>query len=399
MPVTGTGHPGNVTIAPGGPRSARPHVSTAAGAPADRRRSRRGLVALAIPVAMAVAWAVYLAVGGFRDPVAPVGVLERSFRSFAEAVTALGTRLAELQPQALAIALGFVLLNLVLRSRAWRNILLAAYPDSGVRWRSVFGSYVAGVGVNAVLPARAGDPVKLYLVKGRTAGSSYPGLAASLVAETLFDAVMGLILLVWALQTGALPGLPELPRLPAFDLAFVAERPWLLLVILAVIVAAVLFAAARVRAFWARVAEGLAILRTPRRYVTRVCSYQAAGWGCRVASAYFFLEAFNVPASIEAALLVQVASGLGTLMPATPGGLGPKQALLVAVLAGEAARVDVLAFSVGMELGTVAFTALLGFGCMALMLRGFDFRGATRAARAEQDAPAPRRRRPRSRVR
>lgn len=373
-------------------------MSTVEGRP-EGRRSRLGMALVAIPIGMAAAWAVYLGVGGFDDPTAPVGLLERSFRSFAEAVRALGTRLAELQPQALAAALGFVLLNLALRTRAWRNILRAAYPGATVPWRSVFGAYVAGVGVNAVLPARAGDPVKLYLVRSRVPEASYPGLAASLVAETLFDAVVGLVLLLWALQTGALPGLPELPRLPAFDIAFLAQRPWLLLVIAAVIAVAVLLVAARVRAFWTRVAEGLAILRTPRRYLLRVCTYQAGGWCCRAAGAYFFLEAFNVPPSVESALLVQVATSLGTLMPATPGGLGPKQALLVAVLAGEAARVDVLAFSVGMELATVAFTALLGFTCMAVMLRGLNFRAAARRAKEARSAAETPARRPRRRVR
>lgn len=371
-------------------------MSTAEGRPGRSRLSRLGMLLAALPVAMAAAWAVYLSVNGFRDPTAPVGLVGRSFRSFAEAVQALGMRLAELQPQALAIGLLFVLLNLALRTRAWRNILRAAYPEATVRWSTVFGAYVAGVGVNAILPARAGDPVKLYLVKSRVPEADYPGLAASLVVETLFDAVVGLVLLSWALQSGALPGLPELPRLPAFDIAFIAQRPWLLLVIALAAVVTVFLVAARVRAFWQRVGRGLAVLHTPRRYITRVCSYQAGGWCCRVSAAYFFLEAFNVPPSIESALLVQVAMSLGTLMPATPGGLGPKQALLVAMLAGEAARVDVLAFSVGMELATMAFTVALGFGCMAIMLRGFDFRDATRRAKAAQagDAAARAVRRP-----
>ena len=47
------------------------------------------------------------------------------------------------------------------RSRAWRNVLAAAYPGSGLRWRTVFGAYAAGAAVEErVLPLteRQGEP-------------------------------------------------------------------------------------------------------------------------------------------------------------------------------------------------------------------------------------------------
>src|SRR3954465_3384086 len=84
--------------------------------------------------------------------------------------------LASVNFGALAIALGFQALRVVVRTRAWRNIILAAYPDREVRWRSVLGSYLAGVGLNAITPARSGDVLKLYLVKHRVEGSTYPTL-------------------------------------------------------------------------------------------------------------------------------------------------------------------------------------------------------------------------------
>ena len=44
----------------------------------------------------------------------------------------------------------------------------------------MFGAYVAGVGVNSVVPARGGDVVKLYLVKQRLRDASYATLAPTL---------------------------------------------------------------------------------------------------------------------------------------------------------------------------------------------------------------------------
>jgi hypothetical protein len=32
------------------------------------------------------------------------------------------------------------------RTRAWRNVLAAAYPEQRIRWRSVFAAYAAGAG-------------------------------------------------------------------------------------------------------------------------------------------------------------------------------------------------------------------------------------------------------------
>lgn len=311
-----------------------------------------------------------------------------SLRSFADAVQAFGERLAAVHWTFLAAAVAFGFVNLALRSRAWQQILRAALPGERLRYRTAFGAYCAGVGVNAAIPARAGDVVKVFLVKRSTPAAGYPTLVGTLVAETLFDFLVSSLLLVWALWAGVLPGL-RLPDVPAFEVAFAVRHPWATLAVVVIAVVAGLLLARRVRAFWRDFGRGLAILRTPGRYLRSVVSYQALGWGCRVAGAACFLAAFHVPASLESALVVQVAGSLGSLFPATPGGLGPKQALLVVMLAGTAGRTDVLAFSAGMELTLLAANALLGLTCLALMVRNLRFRQAIADARADREGPAP----------
>ncbi len=102
------------------------------------------------------------------------------------------------------------------------------------------------------------------------------------------------------------------------------------------------------------------------------------------------MGAFNIPARLESALIVQMAGSLGSLFPATPGGgLGPKQALLVVMLAGTAGRTDVLAVSAGMELTLLAINTLLGLACLAAMLRSLRFRQAIAQARSDRGGPAP----------
>ena len=307
-----------------------------------------------------------------------------SIRSFLDAAGEFGERLAGVEPLPLALGLAFALTNLLLRARGWQNILRASYPQASLPYRDVSRAYVAGGGVNAVVPVRAGDIVKLFLVKRRAPQTRWPGLAASLVAETLFDWVIAAAILIWAIQAGVLPGLPRLPNIPAFDLSWAFRNPELAALVAFGVALIVWLISRRVRAFWAEFGAGLAILRTPGAYLRRVVSWQILAFACRVAGAYFFLEAFGVPGSLQNAVIVQVAGALASLFPATPGGLGPNQALLVVMLAGSATRGQVLAFSVGMELTLVAFNATIGLIALVTLTGGFGIRSTIRQARASR---------------
>ncbi len=292
--------------------------------------------------------------------------------AFVNAFEAFARHLAAVGWTALGLAVVFHLLRLAARVRAWQNILTAAYAGARVPFRTVFGAYWAGVGVNAITPARGGDLVKLYLAKHGIKGSSYPTLGSSLVVETLFDFVLASLLLVVALQQGLLPGIPDLPALPAFDWSFAVEHPRIAAVIASVVLAGAIllfsWASRHVVAFKEKVVRGFVILGDWRRFVTGVVSWQALSWAFRVASVFFFLEAFNVPATFETVLAVLVVGGLATTLPFTPGGAGTQQAVLVFALSGWASKSAVLSFSVGMQVATAAVNVAIGFAAIAVML-------------------------------
>jgi len=270
--------------------------------------------------------------------------------------------------------------RLLVRSRAWRNIVAAAYPEAKVRWRSVFGAYVAGAGVNAVIPVRSGDLLKLFLVRRRVEGASYATLGATLLVETIVDAVLSATLIVWALETHVLPGVHVLHRLPSVDWFWLFRHPHVALVVtVATLVlgfAAGLWAAARIAAFRRRVAQGFSILRTPGRYLRSVAALQVLDWGLRLAAIYFFLRAFHVHADLRNTLRVQVTTSLSTIVPLTPAGIGTEQALIVYVLRGQAARSTLLSLSVGMKTIVSALNVTLGLGSIAVMLRTLHWRRA-----------------------
>lgn len=300
--------------------------------------------------------------------------------------------LADVNFRALGIALLFQTLRLLVRTRAWRNIIAAAYPDTRVRWRSVLGAYLAGVGLNAITPARSGDILKLFIVHRRVEGSSYPTLAATLVVETLFDAVVGIALLVWAASLGVLPSIHRLPDLPNIDLRPAYQHPLALEIgALAVGIAIgvlLVVATRKVRAFWQRVRQGFAILEDFGAYLRLVVSWQALSWACRIATVYFMLRAFHLPATLHNALIVQIAQSLSTLVPIAPGGAGTEQGLLLYLFHGKASHTAVLSFSVGEHIAIVALNVLLGIVAVLLTTRTLRLRRLREEAAADEAAAA-----------
>jgi uncharacterized membrane protein YbhN (UPF0104 family) len=288
--------------------------------------------------------------------------------------------LAAVSWTALAIGVGFHVLKLVLRSVAWRTIVSAAYPGVDIPRGAVTGAYLAGVGVNAITPARAGDVVKLYLVKRRIPGSTYPTLATTLIAETVLDLLLASVVVGWALAAGVIPGVRVFRRLPAVDwgwpLGHLRTTAIIAGVVLAVVCLALLWWAEDIGELKRRLAAGLAILRQPRRYFTGVLPWQLASWGCRLATIYWLLRAFHVDATARNVFTVQAVQSISTLLPFSPGGIGTEQGLLLYAFKGEVSGTLILSFSVGMHVAVVVANVVLGFGALFLMIRTLRWRRA-----------------------
>jgi uncharacterized membrane protein YbhN (UPF0104 family) len=279
---------------------------------------------------------------------------------------------------------------MTLRARASFHILRAAYPGERIAFRQVWGAYVAGYGFNSVVPARGGDVVRLFLTRSSVPTSSFPAVASSFAVEMVFDLCMAIPILAFAFTQGAFPKPPDFSKLPAFDLAFFASHPRFTLFLLTALaiggVIAFALLSARVRAFWARVRQGLTILADRRRYVREVFLVQLAGWAFRFTAFWFLLEAFNVGGSVRNVLLVLGVNAVAALVPFTPGGAGVQQALLVKVFAGSAAGATVAAYSVGQQIAIGLFMFGLGFAALAVIFRLRSFKEVIahgRAARAQ----------------
>ncbi len=322
----------------------------------------------------------------------PVGVdLGQSFESFRHGAEEFFRRLADISWLAIAMALVFYLGHLLARSRAWQNVLRAAYPGRRVPYPQIAAAYIAGAGLNSFIPARIGDAVKIFLAKRSIRRSTYTTVVSSFFVGSVFDTTAGILVFLYALSLGLLPRPPELPDLPAFEISFWAENPSFLLFTLTAlgiaIVVAVALLARRVEAFWDHVKQGAVVLTDPARYLRTVAFWQGVGWVMRFFAFWFFLEAFHIGGSFENVMLVMSVQTVSTLLPLTPGGAGAQQALLVAALVGPG-PIAVLTYSVGQQIAIAAWTAVLGALALVFVFRTTNWRHLIRTASQEAEEHA-----------
>jgi len=288
-----------------------------------------------------------------------------SFRSFFDSVDKFFSKLAEIQWGSLVLALLFFGVYLTIRARASYNVLRAAYPAERFRFREIWGGYMAGYGFNNVIPARGGDVIRLFLTRNAIPRSSFPAVGAAFTVDLGFDLCAG--------------GLAILFTITLLGVAFITATALL---------------SARVRAFWARVKQGLTIIFDRRRYLRQVWGVQAIAWLFRFTAFWFMLEAFNIGASPRNVLLVLGVNAISAALPFTRGVAGEQQALLVQIFGSATNSATVAAYSVGQQIAIAAFSFGVGFLALVFIFRIRSFKEVIQRGQAERDAeeegaPAP----------
>jgi len=305
--------------------------------------------------------------------------------SFLDAVDQFFSSLAAVQWGPMVLGLLSFGIYLTLRSRAYFNVLRAAYPEAPIRFRDVWGAYVAAYGFNNVVPARGGDVIKAFLVRSSIRGSSYPAIGASFFVEAVFDAMMAVPIALFAFTQGVFPKPPDFASLNAFDMSYFAAHVEFTLFLITLIAVLILVGFAllsrRVKLFWERVRQGVVILRDRPRYLREVWRVQFVGWLFRFTAFWMLLEAFNIGGSVKNVLLVLGVNVVAALVPISPGGAGVQQAFLVSVFGAGAA-----AYSVGQQIAIGVFSLALGFGALFFVFRFRSFGEGIRAGREARAA-------------
>ena len=302
-------------------------------------------------------------------------------RSFLDATDSFWHSLSDITWSALGLAIGCHLLKLCCTGRAWRNVLAAAYPEEKVRWRQIFAAYVSGVGINAIIPARAGDVVRVVLAHRAIQGSSYTTVVTSNAVLAVFDMTFASLLFAWALTQNVLPSVHVLPSLPTFDYGwFLDHRRFSIVagvVLLVLVVVGLFWVHPRWREFRGHVAQAFSVMSPFSRYLRTVVFWQLCDWSLRLTAIWFFLGAFRIDQNVHNVLLVQATQSLAGLVPATPGGIGTEQAfILYAFRDAGIARSTLLAFSVGVRLTLTVVNVIVGFTALFLTLGTLRYKSA-----------------------
>jgi len=286
---------------------------------------------------------------------------------------------------AFALALILHVAKLCARARGWHNIVRAAYPENAPRFRDSLGAFFVGVGVDSFVPARAGELLRVELVRRRTPDATFPGLVSTLFAEYVLDVVLSVVVVAIVLFTAPMPNGPSelLEPLTRHTLILPAALGVVLL-----LVALVVRRRPNLRPLLAEARRGLAVLACPSYYLRRVAGWQVLGWVLRVASVYWFLVAFGVPASIGTAALVVAVQLAAGAVPLTPGGAGSQQAMLIVALS-MASAASVLAFGIGMQAATVVTNIALGAISLLVMTGSVRWRALRPTVEQPLAAPAP----------
>jgi len=247
--------------------------------------------------------------------------------------------LLTVQPGWIALALLIHYSGFVVRGLRWQQILGAmGHP---LRWRTAMVLLISGWFVSALLPARAGDLLRVGLLR-----MAAPDHAPVPVAETLGSILLERVLdIVALLLMGAAVG---------FLLLRTALPSWVMITYgVAVVgvmgvIALILFAppllawcqtrwaqplAQRIFGFVAAVIQSLRALGQQPRIATLVLLESFYIWFCDALLMWLVLKALAVTAGLGSITFVALTVDILAAIPLTPGGIGQIEAINMALLA------------------------------------------------------------------
>jgi glycosyltransferase 2 family protein len=238
------------------------------------------------------------------------------------------------RPDLLLLALAVTIGTFVVRAERWQYLL---GPLGPTRFRTVFRTTVIGFAASAVLPARAGEVIRPYLL-ARREGLSVTAAFATIIVERILDLIAVLLLmaafLVWfdpgvgardskAFETvryGALLMAPVAIAILAV-MFFMAGHPerlhgWVLKAE-AILPARI---AGMIARFAQTFAEGFAVVRSPARLVAAI-AWSIVLWIAIASGIWAVSLAFGIAMPFTGAWLMLGPLVVGVAVP-TPGGVG-----------------------------------------------------------------------------
>ncbi len=222
-----------------------------------------------------------------------------------------------------------------LRARRWRTILDPVAPKLpfGPLWRAT----AIGMMANNVLPARAGELVRVFVLVRERKEIPWSAALASLAVDRVFDALCVVLLLVAAMLAPDFPANFVIGGRPVQSIAMVmaavvllsfsglfavAQWPHAMESFAVRVTGAVLPRwKERVGALVHALAAGLAVVREPSRFLATFF-WALVHWFMNALAFWFGFRAVGIAAPFTAALFVQGIIVIGVAVPSSPGFVG-----------------------------------------------------------------------------
>jgi hypothetical protein len=329
-----------------------------------------------------------------------LGLLAFSFRNANLRGVWNETRQADTIP--LLLALAATLATYVLRAFRWQYLLA---PIGATRFSSAFRATVIGFAASFLLPARAGEVIRPYVL-ARREGLSAPAAFATVILERLLDLLVVLLLFgLFVLTAGpdVIAGEPaELARVKLggitamvaalagaavfFVVAGHPERIGRLARRIEAVLPARLSHA--VAGFVETFTQGLAVMRQPRRLlVSLVLSFPL--WLSIAAGIWLTSRAFHITFPFDASFLVMTVLVVGVAVP-TPGAIGGFHAAYAFAVSTFFAVPPDRAVGAAFVLHAISFIPVTILGVVFMISEGLTLAGAREiAARPGDEGAAP----------
>ncbi|MCC7449441.1 MAG: flippase-like domain-containing protein [Anaerolineae bacterium] len=282
------------------------------------------------------------------------------------------------------VLVGFVAISASVYVRAvrWQGIL-----GWHVNYWNVFHAENIGYLVNSILPLRAGEPARAYVLSRAQPGLSVMEALSTVVVARLVDMLAAVALLGLVLPSLDVPDLLKAAGYSLLALVLVAlamlvvgtfARPRLIGLLRAVLSRLPFLPFAERLIDWVDAfLNGLTILRDVRRLLwTGVLT--AALWGCYALFYQLILLAF-VPASpVSWGVLATCAAAISIALPSSPAYIGVFHAGVMLAMKGYLGNDPAAAYAI--VLHTVELVSIVIFGLYSLMTTGTSLRRVNVAA-------------------
>jgi uncharacterized membrane protein YbhN (UPF0104 family) len=265
-------------------------------------------------------------------------------------ISELFRKLGEIPAWALVAGVILQTANTSLAALGWFGILRAT-PLGGVGYRVVLASYATAVALNSFLPANIGTFVMLLMFTALFAGATFPMMVSGIVVQKIPSSVFNIALYLYLFLSVA--------GSFSVKLGFLEEHTGL---VIAILVGAVVLIVLLYRIFKeklaglrSQVAEGGAVLRSPRRFLVDVVLPSLGSYLARLAIVGVFLAAYSIPATFHNIATVTASNSISNTVSATPGGVGVTQAMNSVALSGATSTATATAYSISQQLVTSAW--------------------------------------------